>query len=103
MNRTLFFHSQPNSKLRRYTTAGVVVEYGNQKRLNIGVSIVSGQDMFSKKIGRKISEARAIEKPILSLDIKGEEKFINKFIEVSESLLNNKEYRNLFTKSKGEK
>lgn len=84
MNNFHFYGVKSFPKGKKHVTrmvslSGVITERG----LQIGQAICSEKDTFNKKLGRTISEGRALKNPIAVFDTIPEEKYHAKFMEFS--------------------
>lgn len=81
--KTFLFHERSkNSKGQRRSVAGIVE--GNQ--LRIGVSTCGPKDQFIKKLGNKISMARAEKKPSKTITLDADQSARDVFFESLSSL-----------------
>lgn len=63
MTKTFYFYSKPEKRKSRLSIAGVYDP--DTKLMKIGVAQCDKKDLFIKKFGRSIAEARAIKHPYI--------------------------------------
>ena len=81
--KTFLFHEKSkNAKGQRKSVAGIVE--GNQ--LRIGISTCGPKDQFVKKLGHKISMARAEKKPSKVIYLDGEQSTRDVFFDALKAL-----------------
>lgn len=79
----------------RLTVCGVLDEEANT--LQFGFTVCSSKDRFEKKIGREISEKRALSNPIITVDVTKEttgETFMQIALDLEEQIMGTNYYLN---------
>ena len=74
----MFFYPRSKKSKNKITIAGIL----DNNHIQIGVARCNKTDVFLKKIGRKISEGRALKNPLCIIDIVDSDNPIKKFLEL---------------------
>ena len=81
MKKSRFYHTAPRMKVEAFVDL-----------LSFGVACCSGKDVYNKKIGRRISEGRALKTPIVTVSVTKEnisEVFITTAKQIEKELYQN--------------